>query len=134
MASTMRWLAFAAVAGAGVWLLPTAAPAQQCSYRGELDTPYCDDNRDLVADAPSDPRAWKDPPTLNYTYTPVEDPAVYQFAFRPFTEYLGRCTGRRVIYYPVQSNTAEIDAMKSGRLQIAGFSTGPTGFAVNFAG
>jgi phosphonate transport system substrate-binding protein len=34
----------------------------------------------------------------------------------------------------VQSNTAEIEAMRSGRLHIAGFSTGPTGFAVNLAG
>jgi phosphonate transport system substrate-binding protein len=34
----------------------------------------------------------------------------------------------------VQSNTAEIEAMRSGRLHVAGFSTGPTGFAVNLAG
>ncbi|MBM3526298.1 MAG: phosphate/phosphite/phosphonate ABC transporter substrate-binding protein, partial [Alphaproteobacteria bacterium] len=37
-------------------------------------------------------------------------------------------------YYPVQSNSAEIEAMRSGRLHFAGFSTGPTGFAVNMAG
>ena len=108
--------------------------AQQCSNRGQLDAQYCDDNFDLVADAPADPRQWKDPATLNFSYTPVEDPTVYQYAFRPFTEYLGRCTGRRVIYYPVQSNAAEVEAMRSGRLHIAGFSTGPTGFAVNLAG
>src|SRR5207247_3623757 len=29
---------------------------------------------------------------------------------------------------------AEMEAMRSGRLHIAGFSTGPTGFAVNLAG
>ena len=48
--------------------------------------------------------------------------------------YLAQCTGKRVIYYPVQSNSAEIEAMRSGRLHVAGFSTGPTGFAVNLAG
>ena len=32
--------------------------------RGQLDTLYCDDNNDLVADAPTDPRKWKDPATL----------------------------------------------------------------------
>src|SRR4029077_2747918 len=95
---------------------------------------YCDDNNDLVADAPADPRKWKDPSNLVFAYTPVEDPAVYLNVFRPFTEYLGQCTGKRVIYYPVQSNTAEIEAMRSGRLHVAGFSTGPTGFAVNLAG
>ena len=54
--------------------------------------------------------------------------------FRPFTEHLTKCTGKRVVYYPVQSNSAQIEAMRSGRLHIAGFSTGPTGFAVNLAG
>jgi phosphonate transport system substrate-binding protein len=39
-----------------------------------------------------------------------------------------------VIYYTVQSNSAEIEAMRSGRLHVAGFSTGPVGFAVNMAG
>jgi phosphonate transport system substrate-binding protein len=64
----------------------------------------------------------------------VEDPAVYLNVFRPFTDHLAKCTGKRVVYYPVQSNSAQIEAMRSGRLHIAGFSTGPTGFAVNLAG
>jgi phosphonate transport system substrate-binding protein len=134
MKSAIRWLALAAVTAVGAALLPADAAAQPCANRGQLDTLYCDANNDLVADAPVDPRQWKDPPTLTFTYTPVEDPGVYQFAFRPFTDYLGRCTGKRVIYYPVQSNAAEIEAMRSGRLHVAGFSTGPTGFAVNLAG
>ena len=115
-------------------MLAGGSAAQQCGNRGQLDVLYCDDNHDLVADAPADPRQWKDPATLVFSYTPVEDPTVYQYAFRPFTDYLGRCTGKRVIYYPVQSNAAEIEAMRSGRLHVAGFSTGPTGFAVNLAG
>jgi phosphonate transport system substrate-binding protein len=122
------------LAAVGAAMPVGGSAAQQCGYRGQLDAQYCDDNDDLVADAPADPRQWKDPATLNFSYTPVEDPTVYQYAFRPFTEYLGRCTGKRVIYYPVQSNAAEIEAMRSGRLHIAGFSTGPTGFAVNLAG
>jgi phosphonate transport system substrate-binding protein len=136
MKPVFRWLASAAfTATAGLILAGNApASAQDCRNRGQLDTLYCDDNNDLVADTPSDPRRWKDPATLVFAYTPVEDPAVYQNVFRPFTEYLGQCTGKRVIYYPVQSNTAEIEAMRSGRLHIAGFSTGPTGFAVNLAG
>src|SRR5262249_17349872 len=48
--------------------------------------------------------------------------------------YLAQCTAKRVVYYPVQSNAAEVEAMRSGRLHIAGFSTGTTGFAVNLAG
>jgi phosphonate transport system substrate-binding protein len=111
-----------------------AARADECSHRGQLDTPYCDENNDLVADAPKDPKNWKDPSVLSFTYTPVEGPAVYQKAFKPFTDFLAQCTGKGVSYYPVQSNAAEIEAMRAGRLHVAGFSTGPTGFAVNLAG
>src|SRR3954453_12461865 len=135
MTSAVRWLVPAAVLAFAVPTLASgSAAAQDCRSRGQLDTLYCDENNDLVADAPTDPRKWKDPGTLVFAYTPVEDPAVYQNVFRPFTDYLGQCTAKRVIYYPVQSNTAEIEAMRSGRLHIAGFSTGPTGFAVNLAG
>ncbi len=107
------------------------AAAQSCSNRGQLDEAYCDADGDLVADIPAKTR---DPSVIVFAYTPVEDPAVYENAFRPFTEYLGKCTGKRVVYYPVQSNSAEIEAMRSGRLTVAGFSTGPVGFAVNMAG
>jgi phosphonate transport system substrate-binding protein len=115
--------------------LAAGAQAQDsCKNRGQLDTLYCDDNNDLVADAPKDAKNWKDPGTLVFAYTPVEDPAVYANVFKPFTDHLAQCTGKRVVYYPVQSNSAEIEAMRSGRLHVAGFSTGPTGFAVNMAG
>ena len=112
----------------------TTAMAQECKNRGQLDTLYCDENNDLVADVPTDPKKLRDPSTLVFAYTPVEDPAVYQNVFKPLTDFLAQCTGKRVVYYPVQSNSAEIEAMRSGRLHVAGFSTGPTGFAVNMAG
>jgi phosphonate transport system substrate-binding protein len=117
-------------------LAATGALAQtdDCKNRGQFDTLYCDDNKDLVADTPKDPKKHRDPSTLVFAYTPVEDPAVYGPIFKPFTDYLAQCIGKRVVYYPVNSNSAEIEAMRSGRLHFAGFSTGPTGFAVNLAG
>jgi len=126
----------AALLGAAISVIgANSAFAQDtCKNRGQLDTNYCDENNDLVADAPKDQKNWKDPSTLVFAYTPVEDPAVYANIFKPFTDYLAQCTGKRVVYYPVQSNSAEIEAMRSGRLHVAGFSTGPTGFAVNLAG
>jgi len=113
-----------------------SALAQQdsCTNRGQLDTLYCDANRDLVADPPTDKSKWRDPATLVWAYTPVEDPAVYANVFKPFTDHLEKCVGKRTVYFPVQSNAAQIEAMRSGRLHYAGFSTGPTGFAVNMAG
>jgi phosphonate transport system substrate-binding protein len=110
------------------------AQADDCKNRGQLDTLYCDENKDLVADTPKDPKRWKNPSTLVFTYTPVEDAAVYETAFKPFLDYLGKCTSKRIVYFPVQSNAAEIEAMRAGRLHVGGFSTGPTGYAVNLAG
>ena len=111
-----------------------AMAADVCKSRGELDVMFCDDNADMVADVPTDPKKLKNPSTIVFTYTPVEDPAVYENIFKPFTTYLGKCLDKKVIFYQVQSNAAEIEAMRSGRLHVAGFSTGPTAFAVNLAG
>jgi len=126
---------FAFATAIGSLAMSTAlAQTDACKNRSQLDTLYCDENGDLVADAPKDPKKWRDPSTLIFAYTPVEDPAVYQNIFKPFTDYLAQCVGKRVMYYPVQSNSAEIEAMRSGRLHVAAFATGPTAFAVNLAG
>lgn len=115
--------------------VPVLAMAQDtCPHRGDLDTPYCDANNDLVADAPTDPKKLKTPNTLVFTFTPVEDPAVYDKIFKPFTDHLAQCTGKKTVFFQVQSNAAEIEAMRSGRLHVGGFSTGPTAFGVNIAG
>ena len=45
-----------------------------------------------------------------------------------------KVTGKKVVFFPVQSNAAEIEAMRSGRLHIAGFNTGSNPIAVNCAG
>ena len=139
MPSPIRHLRRALWSGSAVAMLAfvpwsPAAAQDACSHRGQLDTLYCDADNDLVADAPKDPKRWRDPSTLVWAYTPVEDPAVYANIFKPFTDHLEKCVGKRTVYYPVQSNSAEIEAMRSGRLHFAGFSTGPTGFAVNLAG
>ena len=114
--------------------LSLGAQAQSCANRGDLDAQYCDANRDLVADTPTEAGKLKTPSTIVFTYTPVEDPAVYENIFKPFTTHLAACTSKRVVFYQVQSNAAEIEAMRSGRLHVGGFSTGPTAFAVNIAG
>ena len=121
------------IAGLVAW--SCAAQAQDaCTYRGDLDAAYCDANKDLVADVPTNPLRHRNPSTLVFTFTPIEDPAVYEKLFDPFTQYLSQCTGKKVVFFQVQSNAAQIEAMRAGRLHIAGFSTGATGFAVNIAG
>ncbi|MFN5192609.1 MAG: phosphate/phosphite/phosphonate ABC transporter substrate-binding protein [Burkholderiales bacterium] len=131
-----NWFGTLLVAAAGVWSLSVSQPvaAQDCKHRGDLDAMYCDENKDLVADTPKDSKKLKNPNTIVFTYTPVEDPAVYEKIFQPFTQDLGKCLDKRVVFYQVNSNAAEIEAMRSGRLHVGGFSTGPTAFAVNIAG
>ena len=110
-----------------------AAAAQDCP-RGDLDKAYCDANGDLVADAPTDSKQFVNPSTLIFAYTPVEDPSLYTKVWDGFLRHLEKVTGKKVVFFPVQSNAAEIEAMRSGRLHIAGVSTGPTPIAVNCAG
>ena len=50
-------------------LAPLAAQA--------MDPRFRDANGDLVADPPTNPADFVDPPVLVFSYTPVEDPAVY---------------------------------------------------------
>ena len=112
----------------------SSASAQENCPRGDLDQRYCDRDGDLIADTPTDPSQQLDPDTLIFAYTPVEDPAVYKEAWSDFLEYLEEKTGKSVVFFPVQSNAAQIEAMRSGRLHIAGFNTGSNPLAVNCAG
>jgi hypothetical protein len=111
-----------------------ARAAEDCPYRSELDETYCDANRDLVADPPKDPKRLRNASTLVFASTPIEDPAVYQNLFKGCVDQLAACPGKKVVYFAVQSNAAQIEAMRAGRLHIAGFSSGQTGFAGNLAG
>lgn len=121
------------VAFAFAFTLAGPAAAQDCP-RGDLDTRFCDVDGDLVADIPTDPSEWVDPDTLIFAYTPVEDPAVYRDGWQEFMDYLTVVTGKKAVNFPVQSNAAQIEAMRSGRLHIAGFNTGSNPLAVNCAG
>ena len=110
------------------------AAAADCASRGDLDARYCDADGDLVADMPTDKSRQKDPATLVFSYTPVEDPAVYENVFSEFIEHLAKVTGKRVRWYSAESYAAQVEAIRSGRLHIAGVASGPTPYAVNLAG
>ena len=98
-----------------------------------LDSRFKDADGDLVADVP-DAKDQIDPPVLVFAYTPVEDPAVYAKVWDGFIKHLEKVTAKRVQFFPVQSNAAQIEAMRAGRLHVGGFNTGATPLAVNCAG
>jgi phosphonate transport system substrate-binding protein len=122
----------AALAGA-IFLSSTVLAQEDCP-RGTLDKAYCDRNGDLVADLPGDPKKIVDPSTLIFAYTPVEDPAVYQKVWDGFLKNLEKVTGKKIVFFPVQSNAAQYEAMRSGRLHIAGVNAGGNALAVNCSG
>jgi phosphonate transport system substrate-binding protein len=111
--------------------LTVALPAQAEFKLGDR---YTDADGDLIADIPADASEWIDPDTLIFAYTPVEDPAVYAEVWQGFLDHMSEVTGKRVQFFPVQSNAAQIEAMRAGRLHVAGFNTGSNPLAVACAG
>ncbi|MET0867716.1 MAG: phosphate/phosphite/phosphonate ABC transporter substrate-binding protein [Pseudorhodoplanes sp.] len=99
-----------------------------------LDQRFTDTDGDMVADTPTDSKAVIDPPVLIFSYTPVEDPAMYAKVWDSFIKHLEKTTGKRVQFFPVQSNAAQLEAMRAGRLHVAGFNSGAVPLAVNCAG
>jgi phosphonate transport system substrate-binding protein len=112
----------------------TVAASVLPAHSFQLDSRFQDNDGDLVADIPTDPAQWVDPATLVFAYTPVEDPAVYADVWSEFIEHMEEVTGKNVQFFPVQSNAAQIEAMRAGRLHIAGFNTGSNPLAVACAG
>lgn len=119
-------------------LLPLAAPqalaADAACPRGTLDQKYCDRDGDMVADTPTDPKLLSDPKELIFSYTPLEDPAVYVGVWEGFLKHMETVTGRKVRFFQVQSYAAQLEALRSGRLHVAGVNTGSNPVAVNCAG
>ena len=69
-----------------------------CPHRGGMDLQYCDAEKNLTADTPTDPKNLKTPNTLVFTFTPIKDPAVYDKISKPFTKYLAQCTNKKVFF------------------------------------
>lgn len=102
--------------------------------RAQLAPGLVDKDGDLLADPPADPSEWVDPNRLVFAYTPVEDPSIYKEVWKEFLAFLSEKTGKRVEFFPVQSNAAQLEAMRAGRLHVAAFNTGSTPIAVNACG
>lgn len=117
-------------------LLPSVAAFAQdaCRNRGDLDAAYCDEDGDLLADPPKDPRKLRDPDTIFFTNSPLDDIGAFKKLMQPFVDHLESCTGKKVRYYDVFSSAAAIEAMRSGRMTVGTMSSGDTTFAVNLAG
>jgi phosphonate transport system substrate-binding protein len=112
----------------------TAGSANTDCQPSQLDIKFCDRTGDLVADPPTNPAEWVNPDTLVFAYTPLENPASYQAIWAEFITHLEKVTGKKVTFFAVDSNKAQLEAMRDGRLHVAGFNTGSTPLAVNAVG
>jgi len=108
--------------------------AHHCENHGDLNANFCDNNYDLVADAPQDKNRFVDPSRLGFSYSTTKKPEKYKKLYTPFLNHLAACTGKPTEYYGVKTKAAEIEAMRLGRIHIAGFSTGALPQAVKIGG
>ncbi|MBX9777791.1 MAG: phosphate/phosphite/phosphonate ABC transporter substrate-binding protein [Xanthobacteraceae bacterium] len=113
------------------WVLACVAVFLSATAASALDARYTDADGDLVADTPAKTVT---PATLMFAYSPGEDPASYRTKWVGFLDHLEKSIGKPVRFFPAQSNTAQIEAMRAGRLHIAAFGTGAVPLAVNCAG
>jgi phosphonate transport system substrate-binding protein len=103
-----------------------AAARRRAPNRGGPDSALLRRGQEPGRRPPKDPKQWQNPATLVFSYTPVEDPAVYENVFEEFMAHLAKVTGKKVRWFPAESYAAQVEALRSGRLHIAGVATGPT--------
>jgi phosphonate transport system substrate-binding protein len=131
--------------GVGVWAYAFVwAPAKRFDFLksiraalvspDKLDEAFTDADGDLVADPPTDPAKWVDPPTLRFA-TLGPDFEREKKAWKDFLPHLAKVTGKKVeLVPPPLGGQGAIERMKEGTLHVLALSTGAVPRAVNTAG
>ena len=103
------------------------------SFSGSTFT-FVDTDSDLLADPPLSSSEYADPEVLYFSISPEAEKKNLPIVHSGLMEFIAEKTGRKVVFLETSSSIEEIARMREGKLHIAGFSTGTTGFAVNLAG
>jgi phosphonate transport system substrate-binding protein len=101
---------------------------------GKLADTFTDANGDMIADPPTDPKKFVDPPTLYFSYVANEDPEKYKEQWKPFCDHLSKVTGKPVEYVEVTTSIEQLQALADGKLHVTGLNTGSVPTAVNTCG
>lgn len=117
-----------------LWTPMAALGSDHACPHGALSQKFCDRDGDMMADTPSDPKKWIDPYTLVFGTVPSQSFIFNKGARRALIRHIETVTGKHVTFFPYQTNAAELEAMRSGMLHIAGMNTGSVPTAVNCAG
>jgi phosphonate transport system substrate-binding protein len=99
-----------------------------------LDEKFTDADGDLVADAPKDPALLVTPTKLIFAFIAGPDAEQDKPNWTEFTGYLSKQIGVPVEMVTFKTTEEEIQALKDGKLHVAGFNTGGVPLAVNTAG
>ena len=114
-------------------LIVLPASAEDCP-RGSLGKQFCDRDGDMQADAPTDPSKFISPYTLVFGTNPIHSFIFYEEAKNSFIKHMEKVTGKHVVFFPYQTNAAQLEAMDAGMLHIAGLTTGSVPTAINCSG
>lgn len=99
----------------------------------KLSEGFADADGDLVADPPADASLFIDPAVLKFCYV-VEEEKDFSTAFTDLLAAISKATGKPVEYETFESTTHQLQALRDGRLHVAGLGTGTIPVAVNSAG
>jgi len=102
--------------------------------RGSLDKRFCDIDGDLLADAPTDPSKFINPYKLVFGTNPIHAFIFDEGAKKSFIAHMEKVTGKKVVFFPFQTNAALLVALDAGMLHVAGLNTGSVPTAVNCNG
>jgi len=101
----------------------------------KLDDSYRDADGDLVADAPSEPDKLQKVDAIGFSMVAGDDPSQAQDEWQDFLQALEKATGKKVNYVAgLETQEAQLAALKLGTLHVTAFSTGEVPVAVNTAG
>ncbi|HVU86454.1 MAG TPA: phosphate/phosphite/phosphonate ABC transporter substrate-binding protein [Pirellulales bacterium] len=102
--------------------------------KNRLNERFQDADADLVADAPKDAAQFVAPDTLYFSYVGGEDSDRQHATWQEFLAALATNIGKKVEYLDLASIKDQLDALRDGRLHIAGVNTGNVPAAVNQCG
>jgi len=114
-------------------LLNAGLSVDDCN-RGELSSQFCDRDNDMMADTPKDSKKRLDPYRLLIGMVPSQTFIFNKGSKEALKKHIEKVTGKSVKFFPYKTNSAELEAMRSGMLHIAGMNTGSVPTAVNCAG
>ncbi|HZZ27773.1 MAG TPA: phosphate/phosphite/phosphonate ABC transporter substrate-binding protein [Pirellulales bacterium] len=99
-----------------------------------LDPQYTDADGDLVADPPKDPAQQIDPDKIVFSFIGSDAADEERVNWKEFADFLSKKIGKPVEVVAFKNREDEMQAMRDGKLQVAGFNTGNVQLAVNTCG